>query len=197
MKRQKKTLILVIIPLIPLLLSTTIPYVLGTKLSLNKQYYVSNSKKMLFVTLERENQYTIFADTGLDWSYLNGYYKSSLKISETPYMITGYTVKCDDETGEIIMHFIPSKTGDHYIQIINSEYSFDIIIFSGKLYLETGRTVEFFDATYLSVLIGPSIILFLVVGFYLTKVGRKQPREKKQKAVKEIKYPNSKANDDI
>ncbi|MCK4380525.1 MAG: hypothetical protein KAW51_05245, partial [Candidatus Lokiarchaeota archaeon] len=95
------------------------------------------------------------------------------------YMIKGFSVDSGGHTGAT-MHFTASKTGDYYIQVkINSGSGFyDLIVESGTTDPATGPTDDFFDVSYLLVLILPSIFI-LAVGLIILK---KRPllRKKRQ-----------------
>ncbi|NVM37284.1 MAG: hypothetical protein HWN81_16930 [Candidatus Lokiarchaeota archaeon] len=178
MKKFKPLLILMLGSLIPLLFTATIPYALSTNLYLNTRKSTEHGWnfeiKLYLITLREGSQYTIDVDISDFWGM-----EISLRIGETPYMIKGFSVNSGGYTGET-MHFTASKTGDHYIQVkINSGSGFyDIIVESGTIDSATGSTIDFFDVSYLMVLILPTIFI-LVVGLIILK---KRPilRKKRQ-----------------
>ncbi len=159
MKNPKPIFILVFCSLIPLLFTATIPYAIPTKLhmnsSINNETGTSGSFVMYVITLEEGSQYTIDVDTSSFWGM-----HVSIRIAETPHMIVGFSVESGSSSGET-MHFTALKTGDYYIQMkINSGGGFfDISVESGTIGSATGVNIEFFDASYLLVLILPSIFI--------------------------------------
>ena len=177
MKKYKPILILVFCSLIPLLFTAIIPYVLPTKLHLNSlkrnDHSWTSEIKLYVITLEEGSQYTIDVNIDSFWGV-----DMSLRIGETPYMIEGFSVDSGSSTGET-MHFTASKTGDYYIQIIvNSGGGFyDIIVESGTIGSATGTTLEFFDVSYLLVLILPCVFIF-VMGLIILKRRASIPERK-------------------
>lgn len=163
MKKYKPILILVICSLIPLLFTATIPYILPTKLqidSLRMNNHLWNQENKLYVIpLEGGSQYTIIVIISSTISGMD----IALRIGETPYVINGFSVDSGLSTGER-MHFTASKTGDYYIQIKANSGSglFHIIVESGTTGSATGSNLEFFDVSYLLVLILPSVFIVAV-----------------------------------
>ena len=177
MKKNKSIIILVFCSLIPLLFTSIIPYVLPTKLHLDSlksnDHSWTGEIKLYVITLEEGSQYTIDVDTDLFWGM-----DVSLRIGETPYMINGFSVDSGSSSGET-MHFTASKTGDYYIQMrVNSGGGFfDISVDSGTVGLATGPTLEFFDVSYLLVLILPSVFI-LAIGLIILKKRASRPERK-------------------
>ncbi|MBN1215634.1 MAG: hypothetical protein JXA99_09385 [Candidatus Lokiarchaeota archaeon] len=176
MKKRYSLILIIIGSLSPLLFSTWIPYILPERVQLDEiQTYQDSSgliPKQYIVHMTQGNAYTISADP-------SGYYYSfdvGIKIGDSPYMITGYTV---DEAGEDdieIMNFIATRTGDYYIQIFTTGFGFfDFIVESGLSASATGPNVEFFDSIYLLVLILPSVIIF-VIAVIIYVVIKRQPK---------------------
>jgi len=178
MKKINPILILIIVSLIPLLFTATIPYALPARLHLDARKSTEHGWnweiKLYTINLREGSQYTIDVDISDFWGM-----DISLRIGETPYMIKGFSVDSRGSTGAT-MHFTASKTGDYYIQVkVNSGSGFyDIIVESGTTDPATGPTDDFFDVSYLLVLILPSIFI-LAVGLIIVK---KRPllRKKRQ-----------------
>lgn len=177
MKKIKPILILIIVSLIPLLFTATIPYAIPAKLYLNTGKSAEHTwwePKTYVITLQEGNQYTIDVDVSDFWSM-----DISLRIGETPYLIKGFSVDGGGYSGET-MHFTATKTGDYYVQVkVNSGSGFfDIRVDSGITSSATGTTADFFDVSYLLVLLLPSLFI-LAVGLIILK---KRPllRKKKQ-----------------
>ena len=187
--KRKNVLILIIISLIPLLFSTIIPYTSARRLSLNvlssDGHYVNDYESKLYVaSFQDGNQYTInviisdFWDTDI-----------SIKISDTPYILVGKMVDANTFTSEI-MHFVASRTGDHYIQITSKSGSgfFDIRIDDGITNAATGPLREFSGSLYLLVLILPSAIV-LLIGIGISLYQKKESKYKwtKKSSTSEIR----------
>lgn len=177
MKKYKPILIIVICSLIPLLFTAIIPYVLPTKLHMNSrinnEHGSSGGSIMYVISLEEGSQYTIDVDTDSFWGM-----HVSIRISETPYMINGFSVESGSSSGET-MHFTASKTRDYYIQlkIYSGGGFFDISLDSGTVGSATGSNVEFFDVSYLLVLILPSVFI-LAIGLIILKKRASIPERK-------------------
>ena len=177
MKKYKTILILVICSLIPLLFTAIIPYVLPTKLHLDSlkrnDHSWTGEIKLYVITLEEGSQYTINVDTDPFWGL-----DVSIRIAETPYMINGFSVDSGSSSGET-MHFTALKTGDYYIQMRTNSGGgfFDIIVESGTTGSATGTTLEFFDISYLLVLILPSVFI-LAIGLIILKKRASIPERK-------------------
>ncbi len=177
MKKYKPILVLVIGCLIPLLFTATIPYALPTRLHLNSRKSTEHSWsfeiKLYLISLEEGSQYTIDVDIDAFWGM-----DISLRIAETPYMINGFSVDSGSNTGEV-MHFTASKTGVYYIQmkVMSGSGFYDIIVESGSTTPATGATLEFFDISYLLVLILPSIFI-IIVGLILLRRRASMPEKK-------------------
>ena len=177
MKKNKPILILVICSLIPLLFTAIIPYVLPTELHMNSRINNEHGSGggfiMYVINLEEGSQYTIDVDTDSFWGI-----HLSIRIAETPYMINGFSVESGSSSGET-MHFTASKTGVYYIQlkIYSGGGFFDISIDSGTIGSATGSNVEFFDVSYLLVLILPSVFI-LAVGLIILKKRASRPERK-------------------
>ena len=113
--------------------------------------------KTYVISLEGGQQYTVYIDVDTFWDM-----DLAIKISETPYMITGMEVDVGTYSGET-MHFTAPRTGDYYIQIgVNSGSGFfDIGVDSGITSPATGPNVKFFNGSFLIVLILPTIFILL------------------------------------
>ena len=177
MKKNKHILILVICSIVPLLLTAIIPYVLPTKLHLDSlksnDHSWTGEIKLYVITLEEGSQYTIDVDTDPFWGM-----DVSLRIAETPYLIEGFSVDSGSSSGET-MHFTALKTGDYYIQMRTHSGGgfFDISVDSGTVGSATGLNVEFFDVSYLLVLILPSVFI-LAIGLLILKKRASRPERK-------------------
>lgn len=180
MKKDKKILILVISSLLPLLFTATIPFALPTKLHVDSilmsEHNGVNGIKMYVVSLEEESQYTIVIDTDIFWGM-----ETSLRIGESPYMMNGLLVESGSYGGER-MYFTASKTGDYYIQVktISGSGFFDIWVDSGTIGPATGSNREFFNVSYLLVLVLPSVFIF-AVGLLILR--RRATRPEKQPSI--------------
>jgi hypothetical protein len=162
MKKYKSILIIIIVSIIPLAFTTTIPYVFPKRLSLNTLEIAEHAwsfelPKKYVISLEGGQQYTIYIDVDTFWDM-----DLAIKISEMPYMITGMEVDVASHSGET-MHFTTPRSGDYYIQIgVNSGSGFfDIGVDSGITSPATGQNVEFFNGTYLFVLILPTLLILI------------------------------------
>ena len=193
MKKYKSILILVIFSLLPLLFTATIPYLIPTKLHLDStksNQHIFSGSKLYKITLEEGSQYTIDVVTDPFWGL-----DVSLRIGETPYMINGFSVDSGSSSGET-MHFTASKTGDYYIKMKDESGSgyFDISVESGTVGSATGSNVEFFNISYLLVLILPSVFIIAVGMLVLMQVLRKRTsvpqRMETYNAYKRSKKPN-------
>ncbi len=177
MKKVNPILILVIGCLIPLLFTATIPFALPTRLHLNSRKSSEHAWnfdiKLYVITLEAGSQYTIDVDIDTFWGM-----DIALRIAETPYMINGFSVDSRSNTGET-MHFTASKTGTYYIQVkVNSGSGFyEIEVVSGTTSSATGTTLEYFDVSYLLVLVLPSVFI-LIVGLLFLRRRAKIPEKK-------------------
>jgi len=160
--KRKNILILIILSLIPLIFSTTIPYASAKRLNLNillSPEHIYSSESIIYVSSMQEgDQYTINVLFSDFWDM-----DLTIKISDTPYILAGQMVDSSSNTAEI-MHFVASRTGDHYIQINSKSGSgfFDIRIDDGMTNLATGPLQEFSVSTHILVMILPSIIILLI-----------------------------------
>ena len=158
MKKPKPIFILIICSLIPLLFTATIPYVISTKLHvdsrINNEHGSGGGIVTYVVSLEEGSQYTIEVDSDAFWGM-----HFAIRISDTPYMINGYTV--DTGARRETMHFTALRTGDYFIQLkIHSGGGFfNIEVESGTIGTATGPNEDFFDFLYLLVLILPSVAI--------------------------------------
>jgi len=186
MKKYKSGLILVFCSLLPLLFTSTIPFALHTRLHLNSinsnEHGWSGELKLYAITLESESEYTIILNSG-SWSM-----DVSIRIGETPYMINGLSVDSGSSNGER-MHFTTSKSGEYFIQIkVNSGSGFFyILVESGTTGSATGSSVTFFDASYLLVLILPSVFIFVVGLLIMRKIAARPERKPLTNIYKRIK----------
>ncbi len=173
----KTFLILMVGSLVPLLFTATIPYALPTNLYLDARKSTEHSWnfeiKLYKISLREGSQYTIDVDSDSFWGM-----DISLRIAENPYMINGFSVDSGGYTGAT-MHFTALQSGVYYIQVkVNSGSGFyDIIVESGTTGSATGTTVDFFDVSYLLVLILPSLFI-LAVGLIILK---KRPLVRKKR----------------
>jgi len=176
MKKYKSILILVLCSLVPLLFTSTIPFALPTRLYLNSinsnESFRGGEQRLYSITLESGSEYTITVNSG-PWSM-----DISIRIGETPYIINGLSVD-SSSTHEEIMHFTTSKSGEYFIQIkLNSGSGFFyILVESGTTGSATGSNVNFFDVSYLLVLILPSVFI-LAVGFLIMRKIAARPERK-------------------
>lgn len=173
--KRKNIIILIIISLIPLIFSTTLPYVLAKRLSLNNlssiEHIYSFESKLYVISLQEGNLYTINVLSSGSWDM-----DITIKISDTPYILAGQTVDEISNNGDI-MNFVASRTGDHYIQINSKSGSgfFDIRIDNGITNPATGPLRKFSSSLYLLVLILPSVII-LLVGIGISLISRKRSK---------------------
>ena len=167
MKKPKPIFILIICSLIPLLFTATIPFVVSTKLHINSRINNEHGSGggivMYVVSLEEGSQYTIDVDSDAFWGM-----HFAIRISDTPYIINGYTV--DTGARGETMHFTALRTGDYFIQLkIHSGGGFfDIEVESGTIGSATGPNEEFFDFLYLLVLILPTVAI-VALGLLIKK----------------------------
>jgi len=165
-KKSNKILVLIVLSLSPLLFSSTIPYLVSSRIPLNEiqleQSTASYVPIRYVVSLQQGEDYTInaFMIVSLPNSEL------TVKISDTPYSIFGYLVNSGSNSSAV-MHFTASRTGEYYIQVTGSSV-FNIRIYTGIINTQTSDTIEFFDVSYLLVLILPTLI-FLLIGVILNK----------------------------
>ena len=202
MKKYISILILVSCSLIPLLFTSTIPFVAYRRLdvgsSLSSEHGRTGEQKLIVITLEAGSEYTIIMFSG-PWDM-----DVSIRIGETPYMINGLSVDSGSTQGET-MHFTAPHTGDFYIQVVGSSGSgfFDIGVETGITSPATGPNVEFFNGTYLIILILPPALILLVGLIILLLINRRKKSslikkpytaspyrkvEKEEKGEKEIKF---------
>ena len=186
MKKYKSILILVICSIIPLLFTSTIPFALPTRLDLNSikspEHLWGGQQDLYSITLESGTEYTIIVNSG-SWSL-----DVSIRIGETPYMINGLSVD-SSSTYEERMHFTASKSGEYFIQLkVNSGSGFFyILVESGTTGSATGSSVTFFDASYLLVLILPSVFIFVVGLLIMRKIAVRPERKPLTNIYKRIK----------
>ncbi|MFX1503338.1 MAG: hypothetical protein ACFFDH_20415 [Promethearchaeota archaeon] len=160
MKKSSSIILVAIVSLIPLIFTASIPYVLPQRLFLGTEksdhIWRWETNKIYVIKLQGGSQYTINLDTG-GWDV-----DTFLRISDSPYMITGDEVDSGGYGGET-MHFTASRTGDYYIRVGANSGSgfFDIEVQTGIILPATGENTTFYG-TYILVLILPSIIIFLV-----------------------------------
>lgn len=165
---------IVILSLIPLIFSTTVPFATARRLYLNTLLNSEHTRRMdpklYVVSLQEGNQYTIDVDVSSSWGL-----DIAIKISDRPYALSGYIVDSDSYTGDI-MNFMASRTGDYYILIsakVGSGF-FDIRVDTGITNPATGPLTEFIGGMYLLILLLPSAIIFLVGMFILLLIRKKQ-----------------------
>jgi len=176
MKKYKSILILVICSIIPLLFTSTIPFALPTRLDLNSinsnEHLWGGQQDLYSITLELGTEYTIIVNSG-SWSL-----DVSIRIGETPYMINGLSVD-SSSTYEERMHFTASKSGEYFIQLKANSGSgfFYILVESGTTGSATGSNVNFFDVSYLLVLLLPSVFIFTVGLLIMRKIASRPERK--------------------
>jgi len=176
MKKYKSILILVLCSLVPLLFTSTIPFALPTRLHLNSinsnESFRGGEQRLYSITLESGSEYTITVNSG-PWSM-----DILIRIGETPYMINGLSVD-SSSTHEERMHFTASKSGEYFIQLkLNSGSGFFyILVESGTTGSATGSNVNFFDVSYLLVLVLPSVFI-LAVGLLIMRKIASRPERK-------------------
>ena len=199
MKKFKKILIIVVCSLIPLLFTSTIPFAAHTRLdpnSINSNEHGWTGDQILYViTLESGSDYTIVVFSG-SWSM-----DVSIRIGETPYMIYGLSVD-SGSTHEERMHFTAPKSGEYFIQIkVNSGSGFFyILVESGTTGSATGSNTEFFDVSYLLVLVLPSVFILAVGLFILKKIAtrpEKKPLTNIYKRIKEEETDSFYGNENV
>ncbi|MFX0073912.1 MAG: hypothetical protein ACFE96_00610 [Candidatus Hermodarchaeota archaeon] len=176
MNKRKSILILVICSLVPLLFTTVIPFTTHRRIdidsSLSNQHGWTGDQKLYVIALESGSEYTIIMFSG-PWDM-----DVSIRIGETPYMINGVFVDSGSTQGET-MHFTPSKSGDHYIQIKVKSGSgfFYFVVESGITDPATGTNEAFLDVSYLLVLILPSVFV-IAIGALILKRRASRPEKK-------------------
>ena len=175
MKKYKSILILVLCSLVPLLFTATIPFALPTRLDRNSifnDHGWTGDKILYAITLESGFEYTITVNSG-PWSM-----DCSIRIGETPYMINGLSVD-SSSTYEERMHFTTSNSGDYYIEIkVNSGSGFFyILVEAGTTGLATGSNVNFFDVSYLLVLVLPSVFILAMGLLIMRKIAARPERK--------------------
>ena len=186
MKKYKSRLILVFCSLIPLLFTSTIPFFAHTRMhvgsSLSNEHGWTGEQKLYVITLESGSDYTIIMFSG-PWNM-----DVSIRIGETPYMINGLSVDSGSTHGET-MHFTPSKSGDYYIQMkVNSGSGFFyIVVESGTTDPATGSNKEFYDLSYLMVLLLPTVFILAVGLLIMRKVAKRPERKPRINIYKRIK----------
>lgn len=168
---------IVILSLIPLIFSTTLPFASTRRLYLdtllNGEHTGSMDRKLYVISLQEGNQYTIDVDVSASWGM-----DIVIKISNTPYVLSGDIVDSETYTGDI-MNFLASRTGDYFILIRAKSGSgyFDIRVDTGITNPPTAPITKFFGGMYLLVLILPSVIIFLVGMFILLIIRKKKQSE--------------------
>jgi len=201
MKKSISVLIIIIICVIPLAFTTTFPLMSPRRLHLDTIQVSEHTRsfeqpKKYNIHLEQGNQYTIIVDVNIFWAL-----DVVLRISESPYMLTGYRVDTVSYTGET-MHFTAPHTGDYYIQVFGSSGSgfFDIGVETGITSPATGPNVNFFNGTYLIILILPTALILLVGLVILLIINRRKksslikkpytvsPYRKVEKEEEEVKF---------
>jgi len=160
-KKFKVLLTIIVISLIPLIFTASIPYALPSRLDLDSLKQSEHSwgfpPKMYVISLQQGQQYTINIIVNSFWEMDVG-----IKICDMPYAISGQQVDSSSFISEI-MHFTAIKTGEYYIQVsFSGSGFFDIRVDSGITNPSTGSSTEFFDISYLLVLILPTIIIMLI-----------------------------------
>lgn len=174
MKKYKSILLIIIVSLIPLLFTTTIPYALNSRLYINSTRISEHTWGIFpnsYVTsLQQGNQYTITVEVSSFWNMNVG-----IRIGDTPYMISGYIVDSSGYSDEVT-NFMATRTGDYYIQVIaEGSGFFDITIELGITNPPTGASNEFFDVTYLLVLILPCVIIMSIgIFIFILRTKRKK-----------------------
>ncbi|MFX0026926.1 MAG: zinc ribbon domain-containing protein [Candidatus Hermodarchaeota archaeon] len=172
--KSKYYIMIVILSLIPLLFSTTIPFATARRLYLNTPLVSEHTRRMdpklYVVSLQEGVQYTIDIYVSSSWGL-----DIAIKISDRPYALSGYIVDTDSYVGDI-MNFLASRTGDYYILVKAKSGSgfFDIRVDFGITNPATGPMTKFFGGMYSLILILPSAIIFLVGMFILLLIRKKQ-----------------------
>lgn len=180
------------------MLTATIPYSTPTELNLgstkSNEHIWSGNNELYVITLNEGYEYTINLGWDSFWSL-----DASLRIGDTPYMIKGLSVDGGFLYMET-MHFTALKTGDYYIQVRSNSGSgyFRICVESGKVGLATGSNVEFFNVSYLLVLILPSVFIIAVGMLVLIMLfQRKQTSVLKRKNTYNVYKKEKKERTDI
>jgi len=177
MKKAIKILVLIVISLLPIPFSLTIPYVRSSRLQLDTNKGLESNWQSIpniyVISLEQGQTYTISVQAYLPDTNA----EILLKIGDTPYSISGYQFD-SLSSPNVLLHFTASRTGEYYIQVSCSR-SFNIRIDLGRLYTQLRGMTEFFDISYLLVVILPTFIILLggIIGF-LYKLKTKSPTEK-------------------
>lgn len=180
MKKYISYLILIICSLIPLLFTSTIPFVAHRRVevgsSLSNEHGRTGEQILYVVTLDSGSEYTIIMFSG-PWDM-----DVSIRIGETPYMTNGLSIDSGSTQGET-MHFTASKSGDYYIQIkVKSGSGFYyFVVQSGITDPATGSTETFLDVSYLLVLFLPTIFILaggIAVGILIKKIRAARPERK-------------------
>lgn len=174
MKKYKFILLVIIISIIPLLFTTTLPYVLHSRLNVNSmkmgEYANGIFHKQYIVSLQRGNIYTITVTPSSNMNV-------AIRRSDSPYMMSGYGVDGNTGGSYETMHFFAARGGEIYIQIVTkgSGY-FNIIISTGvETDPPTGIVNQFYDGTYLLILILPSVAIILI-GIIINKLKVKRKK---------------------
>ncbi len=175
MKKYKSILILVLCSLVPLLFTSTIPFALPTRIHLNSinsnESFRGGEQRLYSITLESGSEYTITVNSG-PWSI-----DISIRIGETPYMINGLSVD-SSSTHEERMHFTASKSGEYFIQLkVNSGSGFFYILVESGPGSSTGSNVNFFDVSYLLVLVLPSVFILAMGLLIMRKIAARPERK--------------------
>lgn len=160
--KRNHLLMLIGISLVPLLFTTTLPYISANRLSLNilkNTEHIYSGESILYVaSLQEGNQYTINV-------FMSNFWEAdiTIKISDTPYVFVGQIVDENSFVGDV-MNYDAIRTGDHYIQISSKSGSgyFDIRIDEGITNPSSAPNQDFLDLLYLLVLILPSVFMILI-----------------------------------
>ncbi len=184
MKTYKSILLIIIISLIPFLLTGLFPLTIYNQMKVDETSYGTTSSFII-----PANYWKIYLKKGEDYTIqvwdpdITDYV---VRIGNSPYMITGKKIDGDGSgVYKEIMVFQPSRTGDHYIQVINKDNtygSFEITIRLGVVGTHIGQPEDFFGVGCLLVLISPSLIFFLIgISVFLMKRKRKKKESSYQK----------------
>jgi len=167
MKKYKSILILVLCSLVPLLFTSTIPFALPTRLHLNSinsnESFRGGEQRLYSITLESGSEYTITVNSG-PWSM-----DISIRIGETPYIINGLSIDSSSTHEE---------TGEYFIQLkVNSGSGFFYILVESGPGSSTGSNVNFFDVSYLLVLVLPSVFILAMGLLIMRKIAARPERK--------------------
>jgi hypothetical protein len=149
---------------------------------LGSEHGWTGEQKLYSITLESGSDYTIVVNSG-SWEM-----DVLLRIGETPYMINGLSVD-SASTHEERMHFTASKSGEYFIQMkvkSGSGYYY-IEVETGLTGSASGSNEQFFDVSYLLVLLLPSVFILAVGLLIMRKIAKRPERKPRINIYKRLK----------